>query len=115
MKQKLVDILEKHCPSNVYLQGTMNPEKEYPAEFLTFWTTATYNRSHYDNAVVSIDWQFFVVYYSDDPLKVNTKPLEIAADLRAAGFVQQGKGRDILSDEATHTGWAIDFTYTEKL
>jgi hypothetical protein len=115
MKQKLIDILEKHCPNNVYLQGTMNPEEEYPADFVTFWTPSTDDAAHYDNAVAAVDWNFYVIYYSNDPKQVNQKPFEIAADLKAAGFVQQGKGYDILSDEPTHTGWAMDFVYTEKL
>lgn len=115
MKQKLIDILEKHCPSNVFLQGTMNPDEEYPAEFVTFFVPATDDAAHYDNAVASVDWSFSVIYYSSDPLLVNTKPFEIAADLKAAGFVQLGKGNDILSDEPTFTGWAMDFVYPEKL
>ena len=115
MKQKLIDILEKHCPQHVYLQGTMNPNEEYPADFVTFWTPSTDDAAHYDNAVAAVDWTFYVVYYNSDPTQVNTKPFEIAADLKAAGFVQQGKGSDILSDEPTHTGWAMDFVYTEKL
>ena len=115
MKQKLIDILEKHCPNNVYLQGSMNADEAYPPEFVTFFVVQTYGISHYDNAVRAVGWAFAVIYYSDDPAKVNTKPFEIAADLKAAGFVQQGKGNDILSDENTHTGWAMDFVYTEKL
>ena len=115
MKQKLIDILEKHCSSNVYLQGTMNPDTEYPAEFVTFWIPSTEDAAHYDNAAAAVDWTFYVIYYSSDPIQVNTKPKQIAADLKAAGFVQQGKGNDILSDEPTHTGWAMDFVYTEKL
>ena len=67
-----------------------------------------------DNAVAAVDWTFYVIYYSDDPRKVNAKPFEIAADLKAAGFVQIGKGNDILSDEKTHSGWAMEFTYSEK-
>lgn len=115
MKQKLIDILETFCPNNVYLQGTMNPAEAYPDEFITFWTPATADGAHYDNAARSVVWTFYVIYYCNDPLRVNTKPLEIAAALKAAKFVQQGRGYDILSDEPTHTGWAMDFTYTEKL
>ena len=114
MKQKLIDILEKHCPQHVYLQGTMNPEEEYPAEFVTFWTPSTDDAAHYDNAVIAVDWTFYVIYYSNDPRKVNTKPFEIAAALKSAGFVPQGKGIDILSDKNSHTGWAMEFTYSEK-
>ena len=32
---------------------------------------------------------------------------------KKAGFIPQGKGQDILSDEPTHTGWAMDFIYKE--
>lgn len=117
MKQKLFDILEKHCPNNVYLQGTVNPDPDegYPADFVTFWTPNTDDAAHYDNDVAAVDWQFFVIYYSNDPVKVNTKPLKIAADLKAAGFVQQGRGNDIPSDEKTHTGWAMNFVCVERL
>jgi hypothetical protein len=115
MKQKLIDILEKHCPNNAYLQGTMNPEEEYPEDFVTFWTPSTDDAAHYDNKTAAVDWYFSVIYYSSDPMQVNTKSFEIAADLKAAGFVQLGKGNDILSDEPTYTGWAMDFVYTEKL
>lgn len=115
MKQKLIDILERHCPDNVYLQGTMNPDEAYPAEFLTFWTTSTTSSAHFDNEVAAVDWLFYVMYYSNDPEQVNSKPSAIAADLKAAGFVQQGRGNDIPSDEETHTGWAMEFICVEKL
>ena len=97
----------------IFLQGTMNPEAAYPAEFVTFWTNYTADNSHYDNAANSVDWNFSVMYYANDPQKVNTKPFEIAKALKQHGFVQQGKGQDVLSDETTHTGWALDFTYPE--
>lgn len=115
MKQKLVGILDKFCPNNVYLQGTMHPDEAYPADFVTFWTPSTDDAAHYDNAVAAVDWTFYVVYYSNDPAQVNTKPFEIAADLKAAGFVQRGRGYDILSDEPTHTGWAMEFMCVERL
>lgn len=114
MKEKLTSILKKHCPNNVYLQGSMNAEEAYPSEFITFFTSFTEDISHYDNNVHLVGWNFAVIYYSDDPQKVNTKPFEIAADLKAAGFIQQGKGQDVLSDEQTHTGWAMEFVYPER-
>lgn len=114
MKQKLIDVLETFCPSNVYLQGSMNATATYPEEFITFFTMQTNDLAHYDNAVRAVGWRFAVIYYSDDPVKVNTKPFEIAAALKAAGFVPQGKGSDILSDEPTHTGFAMEFLYAER-
>ena len=67
------------------------------------------------NEVVSVDWNFSVMFYSSDPALVNSKPAEISAALRAAGFIPQGKGNDIPSDRPSHTGWAMDFIYTEIL
>ena len=115
MKQRLIDILEKHCPDNVYLQGTMHPDEAYPDDFVTFWTPSTEDAAHFDNFVAAVEWNFIVIYYSSDPLRVHTKPNEIAADLKAAGFVQLGKGNDTPSDEPTHTGWAMEFLCVERL
>lgn len=113
MKQTLINILEMFYPDNVYLQGTA-PE-EYPETFITFWTNYTDDNEHLDDEVISVDWNFSVMFYSSDPALVNSKPAEISAALRAAGFVPQGKGNDIPSDKPSHTGWAMDFIYTENL
>lgn len=115
MKQKLIDILETFCPNDVYLQGSMNPADAYPSEFITFFVVQTDDLAHFDNDVCAVGWGFAVIYYSVDPAQVNTKPFEIAAALKAAGFIQQGKGHDIPSDEDTHTGWAMDFMCVERL
>ena len=117
MKQKLIGALETCGFVNgetIFLQGTMNPNAAYPSSFVTFWTNFTDTGAHYDNEAHAAYWNFSVIYYSDDPTLVNTQPLKIAAALKAAGFVQQGKGQDILSDEKTHTGWAMEFTCPEN-
>lgn len=112
MKERLIKILETFGYP-VFLQGTFNPEEEYPESFITFFVTGTEDNAHYDNAVHSVDWHFAVIFYSSVPALVNTKPAEISSALRNAGFIPQGKGYDILSDEPTHTGWAMDFYFTE--
>ena len=115
-KQILIDALMKlgfEDGKTIFLQGTMNPETAYPAEFVTFWTNYTADNSHYDNAANSVDWNFSVMYYAADAALVNTKPFEIAKAIKQHGFIQQGKGQDVLSDEITHTGWALDFVYPE--
>lgn len=116
MKQRLINALQS-CGfvdgETIFLQGTINPGEAYPSSFVTFWTNYTENAAHFDNAVHSVDWDFSVMFYSNDPAQVQTKPLEIAAALRAAGFIQQGKGNDLASDIDTHTGWAMDFIGTE--
>lgn len=113
MKKKLIEVLETFGVP-VFLQGSMNPEEEFPESFLTFWTDSTEDGSHYDNDVHSYDWNFTVILYSNSPAIVNTKPDEIRTAMKAAGFIPQGKGQDIASGIETHTGWAMDFTYHEK-
>lgn len=115
MKKLLIDTLEKlgfKSGKTLFLQGTLG-DKTYPESFVTFWTDYTADNAHYDNDIHSVDWSFSVIYYSNSAKLVNTKPQEITAALRSAGFIPQGKGQDIPSDEPDYTGWAMDFIYTE--
>ena len=113
MKLKLISALETFG-FPVMLQGSMNAEDAYPDTFITFWCDSTEDNSHFENDVQSVDWHFSVILYSNNPELVNTKPSEIISALKHAGFIAQGKGQDILSDEPTHTGWAMDFVATEQ-
>lgn len=115
MKERLIEVLERFCPDNVYLQGTLNPEEAYPQKFITFFTSTTDDVAHFDNDVSAIEWNFAVMFYSDDPTEVNTIPAQIRTELKKAGFIPQGRGSDILSDVPTHTGWAMDFLIRENI
>lgn len=112
MKQKLISILELFG-FPVLLQGSMNEDAEYPETFITFWTDDVLDESHYDDDATSFAWDFSVIFYSTDPVLVNTKPEEIRVALKNAGFIPQGKGQDVPSDEPTHTGWAQNYYYLE--
>ncbi len=114
MKQKLIDTLSAFGYP-VFLQGTLNPNEAYPQTFITFFVDSTNDNGHFENETTSVNWSFSVILYSADPKVVNTKPNEIRTKLKAAGFIPQGKGNDILSDEPTHTGWAMDFVIIEYL
>lgn len=113
MKSELYNVLNTICPNNVYLQGTIDENVDYPGSFITFWTNYTADNSHYDDDVHSIDWQFSVMYYSSDPSSIPTMADEIRSELKKNGFIPQGRGNDIVSDVASHTGWAMDFIKTE--
>lgn len=118
MKQKLIAALVK-CGfvegETLVLQGTLDPDKPYPDNFVTIWTDYTADNSHFDNVVNSVGWAFTVIFYTNNPAEITTKPIEIIDTLRAAGFIPQGKGQDIPSDEPTHTGWAMEFLGVENL
>lgn len=117
MKLKLIDALTA-CGfiqgETLFLQGTINPDAAYPETFVTFWTDYTADSAHYENRTDSVEWHFTVILYSSNATTVNTKPAEIRAKMKEAGFLPQGKGNDIPSDEKTHTGWAMEFLYNEK-
>lgn len=115
MKDLLINVLEGFCPDNVFLQGTLDENADYPESFITFWCYDVPEGSHYDNEANSFDWSFNVIFYSSDPLKVNTVPEEIRIALKKAGFIPQGKGNDIPSDVITHTGWAMEFIYRQTI
>lgn len=112
MKQKLIEELQKFGYP-VKQQGTMLPNEPYPDNFITFFTNDTEDGEHYDNETASYVWTFAVIFYSNDPSLLLSKSEEIRQALKMAGFIPQGKGQDILSDEPTHTGWAMDFIYKE--
>lgn len=115
MKELFYNILNQFCPNNVYLQGTLNANEKYPQKFITYFVTSTEDQAHYNNDVTAIRWDFSVMFYSDDPREVNTIPQQIRAALKNAGFIPQGRGNDLISDEITHTGWAMDFLYRENI
>ena len=112
MKTLLIETLESFGYP-VHLQGTMNPDEGYPESFITFFTVLSDDAAHFDNEPVGVAWEYQVIFYSSAPRLVASVPKDIYARLKAAGFIPQGRGRDIPSDEPTHTGWAMEFYYLE--
>ena len=112
MKTLLIETLEK-LGYPVYLQGTVPEEMAYPASFITFFTLSGDDAAHFDNVPAGTAWRYQVFFYSSDPRLVASVPDEIRNRLKAVGFIPQGRGRDILSDEPTHSGWAMEFYYLE--
>ena len=60
-------------------------------------------------------WDFDVNYYSNDPASVNSTLIEAKRKLKSVGFIPDGSGYDVISDEATHTGRGINILYVEKV
>lgn len=110
MKELLIETLEK-LGYEVALQGSMTGT--YPDSFITFFTTDSPEQGFYDGVPHGTVWNYTVIFYTNNPRLISTVPMEIYKALKAVGFVPQGKGRDIPSDEPTHTGWANDYLYLE--
>lgn len=114
MKELFIQVLESFGYP-YYLQGSLTDKDSYDDTFITFFTDYTDDISHYDNDVSSIEWNFAVILYSNNPQIVSEKSIELSNTLKAAGFIPQGKGEDVLSDEPTHTGWAMNFKTIEHI
>ena len=97
----------------VILHGSMAEDEAFPDSFITFYTLDAPEAAAFDNDTALTVWQYQVNFYSNDPALVESEPKRIRAALKLAGFIPQGKGRDLPSDEPTHTGWTCDYYYLE--
>ena len=115
VKQLLINTLtdEFHLP--VYLQGSLSADDEYPAAFFTFWNNSTDDDAFYDNTESDTIWNFDLNYYSNDPVSVNSVLLEAKRLLKSVGFIPDGSGHDVLSDEPTHTGRGMTLLFIQKV
>lgn len=115
VKQLLLDTITNTFQLPIYLQGSLSVDDAYPASFFTFWNNYTDDSSFYDNIEHNVIWDFDLNFYSTDPVLVNTILLQAKAALKAVGFIPDGSGHDVASDEPTHTGRGLTILYTQKV
>lgn len=115
VKQLLIDTVFNHFHYPVYQQGSMSDKDEYPDSFFTFFNNYTNDDNFFDNQETMTIWDFDLNIYSLDPEVVNTTLREAKPLLKAAGFIVDGVGYDVISDEVTHTGRGINVLYIEKV
>lgn len=114
VKDNLKEVLDGFgYPS--WLMHTMPADEVYPESFFTYLAIDAPFMAHYDNASHAVAWAFWIGFYSSDPEKVDSMPLELALRLRAAGWISDGLGEDVQSDEPTHTGKRITAYYVQNL
>ena len=97
----------------VFLQGTFCGA-DYPDSFITYIVNSADDRSHYDNETDSFNWGVSVLFYSKNPELLFSVPDLIRAKLKNAGFIPQGKGYNIYSDDPNFSGWTTDYLFFEK-
>lgn len=113
MEDLLISVLET-LGYPVKLQGSLLPDETYPTSFFTFWNDSADGTSFYSNNEGAILWAYSLNFYSNDPLLVNTKLLEAKKLLKNTGFIVNGAGYDVPSDEPTHTGRGISLLYRQE-
>lgn len=97
----------------VFLQGTYTGAT-YPESFITYTVNSTDDINHYDDDVASWGWDISVIFYTKVASLMDTAPDAIRAQLKKAGFIPQGKGYNIFSDDPDFTGWITEFLYQEQ-
>ena len=112
MIDKLLNALQSFCNGNIFEQGTLAPEADYPESFITY-SFESDECYYFDDKEIGAHWFGAVVLYSSDYSKIETLPPEIRKALRAAGFIVKGKGAPIPSPRPSHDGWALDFELIE--
>lgn len=113
MKKLLIDTLLK-LGYPVFLHGSMSEDEQFPPTFFTYTTVDTQSKNFYDDETENTEWVFQVILYSNDPETLEIVAEKSRQELIKAGFIPDGKGNDIISEEPTHTGWICNYTYLEK-
>ena len=114
-KKKLIEALESIdfvSGTTIFQQGKFPVELSYPNEFVTF-QTSTVDGTHYNDDVLFTVWNVTVNYFSNSIRQLETRVKEIRDVLKANGFIINGKGEDAMSDEQSHTGWRMVFTFKD--
>ena len=97
----------------IFQQGSMLDDDDYPDKFFTFWNPETDSLGIYDTGTVSDEWVFELNFYSNNPSEVQTILDSAVTALHNLGsthdynFISYGRGHDVFSDEKTHTGRGI--------
>lgn len=114
VKKLLIDTLTDEFGYPVFLQGSLSEDEAYPEAFFTYWNNETNDDAFYSNAESWTIWNFDLNFYANDPVLVNTALLDAKLALKAVGFIPNGSGYDVISDEITHTGRGINLIYIQK-
>lgn len=115
VKDLLINTLENAFGYDVILQGSMSDDAKYPDSFFTYFNNETSDTLFFDNNETVVIWDFDLNIYSNDPAIVNSALVTAKQVLKEQGFIIDGVGHDVLSDEPSHTGRGITVLYVEKV
>lgn len=115
VKQLLIDTVENAFNYKCYLQNSLSDTDTYPDAFFTYFNNDTFDSAFFDDNESQTIWDFDLNFYSNDPALVNSVLVEAKPLLKAAGFIIDGKGYDVLSNNPLYTGRALNVLYIEKV
>ena len=114
-KEKLIATLEGEFPGvPIRLQGSFLEDEPYPTSFFTFFENESSSFSFYDDDETRIAWYFSLNAYSTSANTANAMLKKAKKALKVDGWIIDGGGYDVLSDEITHTGRGIMVIYVTR-
>ena len=112
--EKLIEILDPLVDSKVYRQGSFSENQKYPSLFITIWENESSDKSHYDNnKTIGYEHDFDVNVYGNNPKEVYNTLEQVITTLKNNGFLVDGKGIDVSSDEPNYIGRHINAIYVD--
>ena len=100
----LFDTLDAAFHLPIFLQGSLDDDEAYPEAFFTYWNNSTDDDSFFDNRESRANWNFDLNFYSIDPSDAIETLFAAKDELRKVGFIPDGAGYDVPSDEDSHFG-----------
>lgn len=95
-------------------QGSYAPDDNYPSSFFTFWNYDTPEDGFFDNESHKAIWLWYIYFYTNDAFLLYSKMDEFIALAKRDGFIIEGKGNDIQSDQPNFIGRVVRISYIEN-
>lgn len=94
-------------------QGSYTDDREYPPSFFTFWNFDIPEDGFFDNEAHRAVWYWQICYYTRFPETLYSRMDEFTELAKAAGFIVEGRGEDVLSDRPDYPGRMVRIKYIE--
>lgn len=95
-------------------QGSFSRDDELPESMFTFWNVETPDTWFFDNNNYRVEWEWVVYFYTKDPAILYTKMEDFIRIAREKGFLADGNGKDIQSDNPEYLGRYVRLVYVEN-
>jgi hypothetical protein len=96
-------------------QGSYEVDEKLPPSFFTFWNKDSEFDSWYGNTPYKIKWTWNIFFYTNEPDLIYSKLNEFVEKAIEKGFLVNGLGRDLPSDEPNYYGRYVEVSFIEMI
>lgn len=96
-------------------QGSYEIDEKLPNDFYTFWNTSSDYDGFYNNVPSQCLWEWNIYYYTNNPENIYSGLEIFIKKALEKGFIVEGAGKDLLSDEPNYFGRYLKIEYIEDL